>query len=838
MMEPNDWTQASIMMRLHLHLNRSVASLRGLVLTVTLCSLCFFPATVPASERDPNAAEASAEQLASAVHSILRQNCFRCHGQRNQEGSLRLDRMETLRGTADSDALIVVPGAASDSLLWQRINDDQHGEIMPPDSPALPPTQVDTIRRWIDQGAESWGQAIDSQTHWAYRPITRPVPSPASDSHRSPIDLFIGQKLAASGLQSAGPAEKPRWLRRVSLALTGLPPTLQEMDDFAADQSPLAKQTVVQRLLAAATFGERWAVPWLDAARYADSNGFQADQLRDNWAYRDWVVRALNADLPVDRFVIEQLAGDLLPAATLDQRVATGFHRMTTCNVEAGVDPEANRVNQVVDRVNTTATVLLGTTLECAQCHDHKYDPFTQQDYYRLFAYFNNTPLEVKKTADVTFDFDGPAIELPLDPAKASARAEAEQRIAALQQQRMDLTKQAGSATESLQSQLADLDDQLQHWRAERKRLQPDTTLVMVELGAPRETFVMLRGDYQQPGQLVLPGTPALFPAPQVGPETTGSGNRLELARWITAAENPLFARVMVNRWWAELFGTGIVSTLEDFGTQAEPPSHPELLDWLASELIESGWSMKHVLRRIVLSDTFGQDATVTSTHLSSDPRNRWYARGPRFRMSAEMIRDNALAISGVLSGTMYGPPVMPYQPKGFWRSVGRNQPEWVTAENEDRFRRGMYVVWKRAAPYPSFINFDAPDRGACVVGRDRTNTPLQALTLLNDPAYAELALALADRVLAETEASSDRRRVRLAMTLAVARPPTPQEMDLLLELLTDQREMLRDKPKQVSERTRPAVSAMQLRTSDRAELAAWCAVAAVLLNLDETISF
>ena len=356
----------------------------------------------------------------------------------------------------------------------------------------------------------------------------------------------------------------------------------------------------------------------------------------------------------------------------------------------------------------------------------------------------------------------------------------------------------------------------------------------MVEMEEPRETFVLKRGDYESPGDRVQPASPDVLPAVD-GIEKTG--DRLELARWLTCRENPLVARVTVNRWWASFFGSGIVTTLEDFGSQAEAPSHPDLLDWLAAELIESGWSMKHVHKQIVMSATYRQSSRVTEETAGVDPNNRWLARGPRLRLPAELIRDNALTISGLLSAKMYGPPIMPYQPDNVWRSVGRSQPKWIAAEGEDRFRRGVYVIWKRAAPYPSFVNFDAPDRSSCTVNRPRTNTPLQALTLLNDPAYTEMALAYADRVLAESPDPTDQGRIEYAFRLAVARCPQRAEIDSLQRLLDDERQWLTTREDMVAARTKAPFAGMKLKSTDRSELAAWFAVANALLNLDETMS-
>jgi len=997
--------------------------------------------------------------FAEQIQPLLRRHCERCHGKKNDEGGLRLSQRADALGEADSGLPIVVPGHADRSLLIRRIVDAGAGDLMPLDGDPLTQREVDLLRRWINQGA-TWPETAARGRHWAYEPIRRPE-VPEGITTEKVIDYFIGQGLKARGLVANRSLPPASLARRVSLALIGLPPAPAEIDAFLANRSHADADQVydrwVDRLLASPRYGERWAVPWLDLARYADSNGFQADQIRDNWAYRDWVIRAFNQGLPFDEFVVDQLAGDLRPNATADQRIATGFHRMTTCNVEAGVHPEANRVNQVVDRVNTTATVFLGTTLECAQCHDHKYDPFTQRDYYRFFAYFNNTPLEVKQTAGVTWDFYGPKMDLPLDGNRKQKLTELNAQLEELRAKRQQfaaesdsqfeqwltrLSQQAGPLWEpvdlldfkssgnedvnllpdgavlltgevpptvdhsfvlkppvkpitairvelltdeaipgsgpgrgeaarpnvilsevtceviggeekrkvllttaaadysqpkwdvaraidgdrktgwaiggqfgkphwatfllaepllldpeaqnlkvslgqyfgsgrvagkprvSTSTQPADLlllpdslrsmfegkkkklsNQQRKKLRAEfekvderlvklghsiagiekeLKKVVPETTLVMQEMESPRETFVMLRGDYEALGDAVQAGTPKTLPRDD---RMDATGDRMELARWLTSAENPLLARVTVNRWWAELFGAGLVPTLEDFGTQSESPSHPELLDWLASELIESGWSMKHLHKLMVTSSAFQRSAELTAASVAGDPVNRYLSRGPRFRLSAEMIRDNALAISGLLSEKMYGPPIMPYQPERIWRSVGRNQPKWVAATDENRFRRGAYVIWKRAAPYPSFINFDAPDRGTCTVSRGRSNTPLQALTLLNDPAYAEMALAFADRVISESPSSDDRERVLYAIKLAVARDAREHEVEILMNLLSSERRELQDRPQLIKARTAIAVPSLQLRSTERLELAAWFAVANAILNLDETMN-
>jgi len=725
--------------------------------------------------------------FARDVYPILLRSCVECHGPSKQKGKLRLDsRDAVLRGGRSGPA--VVPGKAEQSEVYRRIALARgDADVMPDRGEPLPAVQVALIRQWIDQGA-AWPDNVQAARHWAYAKPIRPVLPALADARwpRQPIDHFILARLEKEGLRPSPEADRATLIRRLTLDLIGLPPAPSEVDAFLADQSPDAYEKLVDRLLAAAPFGERWARPWLDLARYADSHGFQRDDLRDLWAYRDWVVRALNADMPFDRFTVDQIAGDLLPNATDEQRIATGFHRCVPTNVEAGSEPEETRVNQVIDRVNTTAAVWLGTTLECAQCHDHKYDPFSQKDYYQLFAFFNGTALEADRTnpkVPSSIKFFGPTMTLPAT----------------------DKQPERG------------------------KPAKPPTTLVMQELPQSRPTSVFIRGDYRQAGAAVRPGTPAvLHRLPD------GADNRLTLARWLVDRDNPLTARVQVNRLWAELFGRGIVGTVEDFGIRGDRPTHPELLDWLAVQLVEDGWSVKKLLRTIVTSATYRQSSRITPELLARDDQNKLYARGPRFRMDAEMIRDNALAVAGLLSLKQGGPPIRPYQPEGLWAKVGGDKVEYIVSPGADRFRRGLYVVWKRASPYPSFVNFDATARLACTVKRSRSNTPLQALTLLNDPVYVEAALTLARRVLTERPDSSAEDRLGLAVRLCLAREPREAETRVLRQLLERQRQAALANPAAV----KLLVGTFPLPADCiPAELAAWYAVATALLNLDETIT-
>jgi len=620
----------------------------------------------------------------------------------------------------------------------------------------------------------------DVKRHWAYVPPVRTAQPEVKDPSwcRNPIDRFVLAMLEQRELQPSAEADRTTWLRRVSFDLVGLPPSVDEIEDFLADSSNEARQRVVDRLLGSQHFGERWARPWLDLARYGDSTGIHEDELRPTWAWRDWVIGALNDDMPFDQFTIEQLAGDLLPEATLQQRIATGFHRASPLNTEAGTPKEARRTRQVLDRVNVTGTVWLGTTLACSQCHDHRHDPPLQRDYYALAAIFNNTPDE--SGGDV-----GPG------------------RI-----------RQVGPVVE----------------------VAGTSTFVMQEIEKPRTMHIFERGSYETPGAVVEPALPDFLHAPA---EDTPA-NRLGLARWIVDPANPLTARVTVNRWWADLFGAGLVRTSGDFGAEGDRPTHPELLDWLAVELVENGWSMKHILRTIVLSSTYGQSSRVKAEARQADPDARWLSRVPRLRLSAEAIRDNALSISGLISPTVGGPPVYPPQPDDLWWIRDGKSPKYETSQGESRYRRGIYTVWRRTYLHPSLAVFDAPDRISCTVDRERSNTPLQALTLLNDPIYLEAAFELARKLNGFDDDIAQRlsRGFRMA-TGRVASDGETTKLDELyrgrLDRFASDAEAARELIESVRGDVLPGVDVSDDRAA--AELAAWFHVATVLLNLDETIT-
>lgn len=688
------------------------------------------------------------------VQPILTASCLECHGPAKQRGGLRLDnRIDALQG--GNSGPVLKPGDPRGSRLLTVVAGMDADTKMPPKGRALTPAEIATLRAWIEEGLP-WPDAAkvavvrDAPRHWAYTAPQRP-PVPPGDH---PIDAFIRVRLRQEQLLPNQPADRVTLLRRASFDLTGLPPTPAEVAAFLADQRPGAWTRVVERLLASPHYGERWARHWLDLARYADSDGFEKDTGRPHaWRYRHWVIQAFNRDLPFDQFTIEQLAGDLLPNATIEQKVATGFHRNTLTNKEGGVDKEQFRVEQVVDRVNTTAKVFLGSTLGCAQCHDHKYDPFSQREYYQLFAFFNSDE-EVDLAAPVS--------------------AEEERRL------------------------------------GERKE---GTKAQTIALGKGRPTHVLIRGDFLRPGVPVQPGTPGSLPPL----DSAGTANRLDLARWLVQPDHPLTSRVIVNWIWSRHFGRGLVPTLDDFGTQGEKPSHPELLDWLATEFVRQDWSLKVIHRLILTSATYQQASDVRPDAWQRDPVNVLLARQSRLRLEAETLRDNALAVSGLLQKRLGGPSVRPPQPAGIAELTYANSAKWVESKGPDRYRRGLYTWFQRTSPYPMLMTFDAPDSNVCSAKRDRSNTPLQALTLLNDPVFAECAQALGSRILAELPNGDDQERLRHGFRLCVARMPDAGELAALHKLLLEFRAATRTRPK--------------------AEAAAWSALARTLLNLDEFVT-
>ena len=705
-------------------------------------------------------------EFARDIRPLLADHCYRCHGPDRQEGGIRFDHRETAFRVAESGVIPVISGDPVNSALLARITAEDPAERMPPDTPPLPDEVILQLRRWISSGAD-WPEDAE---HWAFvAPQASPPPTPIErDWSRNVVDDFVAVRREAEGLPHAEEADRATLIRRLSLDLTGLPPTPEEVDDFAADAAPDAYDRLVDRLMASPHFGEKWAIRWLDLARYADTNGFEFDAQRTMWLYRDWLIDALNQDMPFDQFTIEQLAGDLLPDATSEQLVATGFLR----NSPVATDVITHRFDMLVDRVNTLGSTWFGMTFSCAQCHDHKFDPLTQQEYYQLFAILNHS---IDEVADAKYAGRTIYTQSPLTGETAGA-------------------------------------------------------LVLQDRSEPNVTHLKVRGSPSVDGEQVEPGFPAFLHAPRCG-----EGDRLSLACWLTDESNPLTARVAVNRLWEDLFGVGLVRTSDDFGVRGEAPSHPELLDWLAVEYLRSGWSSKQIIRRLATSATYRQSSHRSAESQEIDPQNRLLAYGPRFRVSAELLRDIALSASGLLSENLGGPSVFPWQPPGTSENVEFASFPWNVNPDENQYRRGLYTHWKRRTLYPSFAMFDAPPRTSSCTRRSRTTNPLQALVSLNDPVFVEAAVYLGGRMLDETDGSPEA-AISRGFRLCVGRHPTDHELSLLLSLHRQE----------LSRLTRDIESALALiggkaleRGPDRdsAEWAACAVVANVLLSLDETMT-
>jgi hypothetical protein len=1016
-----------------------------------------------------------------AIRPILADNCFACHGpdEKKRLADLRLDT----KAGAFAKTGLIVPGDSAKSRLYQRVSSDKASFRMPPaySGHTLTPQQIASIKSWIDEGAV-W------ETHWSYVAPRRPDPPKVQGNWtRNPIDAFILDRLEREGLKPSPETERATLLRRVTFDLTGLPPTPTEIDSFLADKSRDAYEKRVDALLASAHYGERMTMQWLDLARYADTHGYHIDSHRDMSHWRDWVIGAFNRNMPYDQFTIEQLAGDLLPNATREQKIATGFNRNHMINFEGGAIPEEYQTEYVVDRVETTSNVWMGMTMGCARCHDHKYDPIPQRDFYRFFAFFNTIPekgldgrkgnaepllqlstpeqkkrleelkdaitakedalkaakvdslvaawektaaihtgpkdgliahyeldgslsdasgnyrhgrtldgevryvagpvgraadfngevhvsfgnvgdfehaftlaawlrtgiqsamtvlqkigdLQTRRGYELSFDqseplprlkrgchltvrlthqwpddavevrtkervdqdephhivvsydgsgkaaglrilVDGKAVDLetvkdrltgsirtnspleignpawgnaykgqvddlrlysrqltPAEIEELAVHVPASSILFTARDKRSKSQKQRLNdyyLTYAASTELRQLQRDLTSFKTEQAELDDTipTTMIMSEMILPRQTYILGRGDYRNHGDKVTPGTPStLPPMPQDAPH-----NRLGLARWLVNPEHPLTARVAVNRYWQMYFGTGLVKTVEDFGSQGDPPSHPELLDWLATEFIRTGWNVKAMQRLIVTSATYRQSSRVSPELLAKDPENRLLARGPRFRLPAEVVRDNALAVSGLLNDTVGGESVFPYQPKGIWEELAfgdvYSAQVYKQSHGKDLYRRSMYTFRKRTAPAPSLSTFDAPDREKCTARRLLTNSPLQALELLNDPTYVEAARALAQRMLREGGSETDK-RIGYGFRLATGRNPAPAELRILHDAVDRHLAHYRDATA-ADELLHVGESAYDSSLDTRA-LAAWTALASTILNLDETIT-
>lgn len=817
------------------------------------------------------------------VKPILIESCAKCHGASQQKGGLRLDTTAfALKGGDNGPGFR--PGNSGASLLIQVLK-GTHPDIaqMPYKKPPLTEPQIATLARWIDQGpAVEADERPGSGRHWSLIAPVRPaapVPKNALWPVRNPLDAFILARLEEKGMEPSPEADRVTLIRRVSLDLLGLPPSTTEVDEFLRDTAPGSYERLVDRLLASPQYGERWGRHWLDLARYADSNGYSIDAPRSIWKYRDWVIDALNRDMPFDQFIIDQLAGDMPPNATLEQKIATGFHRNTQINEEGGIDKEQFRIESIIDRVNTTGTVFLGLTIGCSQCHDHKFDPFTQKEYYSLFAFFNNadepnlvlaSPEERARVEQIDSEIEAYIAALPgqdamvwerqlqwergLTPEQRQAQSEAVRATFDVEfgkrtdaQKQTVLTAFIEQAPENKRHQAA-----IRKMRAAKPKLL--TTLIMRERPEPRRSYLFVKGDFTRDGGAVEPGVPAvLHPLP-----SATTANRLDLARWIADPRNPLTARVTVNRIWQRYFGKGIVETENDFGTQGSPPTHPELLDWLATEFMAQGWSLKAMHRVIVTSATYRQSSRARPDLARIDPDNRLLARQNRLRLDAEVVRDAALSASGLLNPAIGGPSAFPPIPKGVM-SLGQVSREWKPSAGGDRFRRGLYTFYYRATPPPALTVFDAPDAFSACTRRNRSNTPLQALTLLNDQQFYELAQGLAARLRRDSQVT-DRDRLDLGFRLCVSRSPSLEERQTLEQLLaaeladhdavtdstsptkpvassaTDDAD--RAEPDQTEPAAAPSAASLDSGQGDSsAAMAAWTTIARVLLNLDETIT-
>jgi len=756
------------------------------------------------------------------IRPLLSDRCFQCHGPAaaHREAGLRLDQRGVAVAPLESGAVAIVPGNAGQSELVVRLCEKDEQLRMPPADSGkkrFSADQVDLLRRWINQGAAY-------QQHWSFLPLVRPevpeVNAPAGPLQ--PIDRFVRARLEAQDIEPAPTADRVTLIRRLSFDLTGLPPTPQEVRAFVDDLRPDAYPRLVDQLLSSPHYGERMAQFWLDLVRYADTVGYHGDQTTTYWPYRDYVIGAFNSNLPFDRFTREQLAGDLLPEATDQQKVAATYNRLGMMTAEGGAQPKEYLAIYAADRVANLSETWLGATLACARCHDHKFDPFTTQDFYSMGAFF----ADIKEQG-----FYGNANANGIWGAmKWLTTPEQQQRLDRLTGQIAALNKARASAG----SESAALDKQLQARKAEKAALENSIPkMPMVVAVAPRLMRILPRGNWMDDsGPVVQPAVPEFLGRL----DTPGRrATRLDLARWLTSADNPLTSRALANRLWRLYFGAGICRTVDDLGAQGEWPSHPDLLDYLASTLIDSGWDIKHLIRTIVLSETYRQASQPRPELAKIDPDNRLWARQSRFRLEAEEVRDAALAASGLLVTTIGGPSVYPYQPAGYYAQLNFPVRTYHADTGDKQYRRGLYTHWQRSFLHPMLKAFDAPSREVCSASRPRSNTPLQALTLLNDPSFVEAARVLATRILHEGGAA-EASRIDWACRQVTSRRPLPEIAQTLAELHARHRAFYRAHPGAARRISRAGMAPVP-QDLDPADLAAWTSVARVLLNLHETIT-
>jgi hypothetical protein len=797
------------------------------------------------------------------IRPILSDKCFQCHGPDNaaRETELRLDLRAGLFRTLESES-VVLPGNANNSQLFERITSSDPDERMPPPESKneLTADEIQLIREWIEGGAEWEG-------HWAFAAVKHsklPIVQQTRWS-RTAIDRFILSRLEREKLAPSNPAAKERLIRTASLDLAGLPPTLSDVERFVADDAPDAWERVVDRLLASPRFGERMAWDWLDAARYADTNGYQGDRERTMWPWRDWVVDAFNSNLPYDQFTRWQLAGDRLPNPSFEQKLATGFCRNHMINGEGGRIAEENRIEYIFDQVETTGTIWLGLTFNCCRCHDHKFDPLQQKDYYGLFAFFNQTPI----TGGGGDPQTPPVLAVSSESQSAELKVrEAEVRGAAGDWDRLERERYPRGKSESVSKSTESkslpeairtaldvpvLSRKTEHFDSIEKHFAKDEPLlkasqrirnaikrrddykrsfprvmIMEDRNEIRKTFVLTKGLYNQPTDEAVQRIPVVFKQPPV--ETP---DRRVLADWLVDPANPLPARVTTNRFWQTIFGTGLVKTVDDFGAQGEKPSHPQLLDWLAGEFIRTGWDVKQTFRTMLVSSTYQQSAHVTSELLSRDPNNRLLGRAPRYRLPSWMLRDQALLVSGLMVGSLGGPSVKPYQPEGIWSEATFGKKKYQQDTGEKLYRRTLYTYWRRIVG-PTML-FDNAKRQTCSVTGSITNTPLHALVTLNETTFVEAARAMAQRLL-ESDLPNDAVRVDEAFRLATARRPVADEREILLGRLNKFMQQYSAEPIAADELLSNGESGRN-QSLDAVTHAAWTGLCLLILNLDETLT-
>ena len=729
------------------------------------------------------------------IRPILSDKCFACHGPdaKKREASLRLDIADAAYAPLKETkgAFDLVPGKPGESELFKRVTSTDPHYLMPvPDShiPALTPDQVALFKKWIEQGAKY-------ERHWAFAaPVKSRVPALKDNKWcRNEIDYFVLNQLNEKGMTPKEEADKERLLKRVSIDLTGLPPGIEMMDEFLANQSPDAYEKIVDKLMASPSYGEKMALHWLDVARYADSYGYQDDNIRTQWPWRDWLIHAFNTNMHYDQFLTWQIAGDLLPNPTKEQVLATAFLRNHKYTEEGGVVPEEYRIEYIIDKVKTFGKGIMGVTIECAQCHDHKFDPFSQRDYYKLFAFFN-TSKENGYEGDVSTS----------TPAK----------------------------TPWLTIKDADVNSLLSY--INKKDTGSLTVSVMGELDTLRHTYILDRGVYDKPTvEVKAAALPAIMPFDSVNLPR----NRLGLAKWTIDRKNPLTARVFVNQLWQLYFGRGFVKTTGDFGMQGELPSNPALLDWLAVDFMEHDWDIKRLIKMIVTSATYRQSSKITQEDLNTDPENIYLARGPRMRIPAELVRDVVLASSGLLVNEIGGPSVKPYQPKGLWESStsGRGVlATYIQDHGDSLYRRGIYTFIKLTVPPPSMAIFDASNRDQCEVKRSQTNTPLQALVMMNDPMVWEASRVLAQNLLKEN--SDENKKIEKAFRLIVCRKPSKKEMDVLSDYYGNELTLFSDKTLDAGKALTVGEYPLD-KSADKNKLAALMKTISTIYNLEETIT-